>query len=95
MAVERSVKTERVLASATDVFTRYGHARTTMADIAAGAGISRAALYLLFPDKDAIFDTVIRQMDEFKLGEIASAIAAIDGLGDKLRTACVDWGLHG
>ncbi|MGY2733826.1 TetR/AcrR family transcriptional regulator [Sphingomonas sp. UYP23] len=95
MAVSKSIKAERAVDGATDVFTRYGYARTTMADIAAKAGMSRPALYLLHPDKDAIFETVIRRMDERKLGEIAEALAPMDDLGDRLRTACVSWGLHG
>ena len=94
-AISRSIKAERAVGGATDVFTRYGYARTTMADIAARAGISRPALYLLYPDKEAIFESVIRRMDERKLGEIAEALAPMDDPGERLRTACVSWGLHG
>lgn len=88
-------KAERVLAGAVQVFTRYGYARTTMADIAASAGISRPALYLLHKDKDAIFDAVIHQLDKHKLADIADALASIGDMGDKLRRACIDWGTHG
>jgi AcrR family transcriptional regulator len=95
MADPRSVKIERALDSATDVFTRYGYGRTTMADIAAGAAISRPALYLLYPNKQAIFETVILRMAETKLNEIARALAPMDDLGDRLKTACVSWGLYG
>lgn len=95
MAVSKAIKAERALDGATDVFTRYGYARATMADIAAKAGMSRPALYLLYPDKDAIFETVIRRMGERKLGDIAEALAPMDDLGDRLRTACLRWGLHG
>lgn len=95
MAIPRSMKAERALAGATEVFTRYGYARATMADIAAKAKMSRPALYLLYPDKDTIFETVIRRMDELKLSEIAEALTPMNNLGDKLRRACLDWGLHG
>jgi AcrR family transcriptional regulator len=37
-------KEERVIAGATEVFLRYGFARTTMGDIAERVGISRPAL---------------------------------------------------
>ncbi len=40
---------------ATDLFLRYGHARTTMGDVAGEAGISRPALYLVFPRNEDIF----------------------------------------
>ena len=90
---ERS-KEKRALDSATEVFTRYGYARTTMGDIASRAGMSRPALYLLFPDKEAIFDRVIREMDGSKLTEIRTKTDKIDSLQKKVTTACLVWGLH-
>jgi AcrR family transcriptional regulator len=59
-------KHERVVERATDVFCRYGFARTTMGDVAERCKISRPALYLLFPDKEAIFTAVVEQMDREK-----------------------------
>jgi len=56
-------KRQQILVGATAIFSRYGYARTTMGDIVAEAGISRPALYLLFPDKEALFTVVIRYMD--------------------------------
>lgn len=95
MNIAKSTKLDRAMDGATDVFTRYGYARTTMADIAARAGMSRPALYLLFPDKEALFESVIRRMDALKLASIALALASMEDPGDKLRKACTDWGLHG
>jgi len=93
--VVRQSKEELVLDSATDVFTRYGFARTTMGDIASKAGISRPALYLLFPDKEAAFSRVIARMDERSLAEIAAALPALPTLEAKLLHACLAWGVHG
>ena len=87
-------KEERALESATEAFTRYGYARTTMADIATKAGMSRPALYLLFPDKDAIFDRVVRGIDRRQLEEIRAATAKVGSLQEQLTTACIAWGLH-
>lgn len=95
MPESASPKEERALASAMDVFTRYGYARTTMGDIAAGAGMSRPALYLLFPDKEAIFARVVARMDERTLREIRAALHGLTTLEDQLLHACVAWGLHG
>ena len=94
MIEPESLKEKRALESATEVFTRYGYARTTMADIASKAGMSRPALYLLFPDKEAVFDRVIRALDARKLAEIEAVTSKIDDLQEKLTAACVDWGLH-
>ncbi len=95
MATAKSPKEERAVEGAAEVFTRYGYARTTMADIAAKAGMSRPALYLLFADKDAVFARVIEQMDDRKLREIGAALAGLGTLEEKLLHACLDWGLHG
>lgn len=95
MAQSRASKEQLAVAAATEVFSRYGYARTTMGDIASEAGISRPALYLLFPDKDAVFAAVIRGMDEQKHREIRAAIARLDGLHAKLLHACKSWGCHG
>lgn len=88
-------KTDDILRGAEDVFVRYGFARTTMSDIAIAAGISRPALYLLFPDKEAIFGRVIEQMDERSLGRIRAAVAEIEPIDQKLLHACMVWGAHG
>ncbi|SFN73375.1 transcriptional regulator, TetR family [Bradyrhizobium sp. Rc3b] len=95
MVQSRASKEQLAVAAATTVFSRYGYARTTMGDIASEAGISRPALYLLFPDKDAVFAAVIQGMDEQKHREIRAAIARLDGLHAKLLHACKSWGCHG
>jgi len=90
-----SGKNERVLSAAEDIFVRYGFARTTMGDIAKAAGISRPALYLMFPDKEAIFTRVIEMMDARSLDRIQSEVDQIASIDQKLLQACVAWGLHG
>lgn len=46
----------RVLQAALTLFGRHGLQRTSMADVAAEAGIARATLYLRFRDKRALFE---------------------------------------
>lgn len=55
--VETEVPDRRraILEAAFKAFVSYGFKRTTMADIADAAGISRPALYLLFKNKNDIF----------------------------------------
>jgi AcrR family transcriptional regulator len=95
MSHPRISKEELAIEAASGVFSRYGYARTTMGDIAAQAGMSRPALYVFFPDKDAVFAAVIRRMDEQKRGEIHAKMARLDGLHAKLLHACRSWGSHG
>ncbi len=90
-----SDREEKVAVAAEDVFVRYGFARTTMGDIARAAGISRPALYLLFPDKEAIFSRVIEMMDARSLAKIQQAVDRIESVDGKLLHACTVWGLHG
>jgi AcrR family transcriptional regulator len=93
--MKRESKENSAIEAATAVFTRFGYAKTTMGDIASEAGMSRPALYLLFPDKQAVFDRVIERMDRQKLKEIRDALPALDGIAAKLSHACRSWGLDG
>jgi AcrR family transcriptional regulator len=91
----RIEKEAQILGAAESAFVRYGFARTTMSDIAKAAGMSRPALYLQFPDKEAIFSRVIENMDAQELAKIRTAIAGIVPLYEKLLYACTTWGMHG
>lgn len=95
MVRTRLAKEEHAVAAATQVFTRYGYARTTMGDIARAVGISRPALYLLFPDKEAVFTRVIGNMDDRKHKELADVLAGSGSVRDKLLRVSLNWGLHG
>lgn len=71
-------KRARILDAALAKFAAYGVARTSMADVAEGAGMSRPALYQYYANKDDIF----RAMLERVLDEAADrAIAALDAPG--------------
>jgi AcrR family transcriptional regulator len=50
---------EEVLDAALDLFISRGYAATRMEDIASAAGLSKAAVYLYFPSKEALFQTLV------------------------------------
>lgn len=52
---ENEQKSETILDAALPVFVRLGFRKTSMADIARAAGMSRAALYLCFSSKEDLF----------------------------------------
>lgn len=52
----------RVVAAAISAFSRHGYRRCTMGDIAAAAGMSRPALYLLFSGKEEVFRAVAESL---------------------------------
>lgn len=59
-------------------FLEQGYAAASMADIAADAGVTKAALYYHFPGKDALFTSVfIAEVERLSAG--ISAIASDDG----------------
>ncbi len=88
-------RTDHVVESAREVFIRYGFARTTMGDIAQSAGISRPALYLIFPRKDDIFAAVMKQMSDEMLRDLRLALPRLRTLERRLRFCCTTWGAHG
>ncbi|MFZ4875529.1 TetR/AcrR family transcriptional regulator [Janthinobacterium sp. Mn2066] len=86
---------QQIVAAATATFLRYGYARTTMGDVARAAGISRPTLYAAFPDKEQVFDAVIRGLVEAKIAQIRQQLASLPSIAEKLSWACTSWGVEG
>lgn len=86
-----SDKETRVLEAAATVFFRYGYRKTTMGDIATAAGISRPALYLLFCNKERIFESVLRRWSSQLLDTIQKETEALADPTEKLRRAFDLW----
>ncbi|MDX2169576.1 MAG: TetR/AcrR family transcriptional regulator, partial [Deltaproteobacteria bacterium] len=78
---------ERILPAAYARFAGYGFRRTSMEDIAAAAGVSRAALYLQFRNKEAIFRALSQQLHEQALAGATAAVQADGRLAERLRAA--------
>jgi len=66
-----------ILAAAVEVFARYGFKRTAMEDIARAAGVSRAALYLHYRNKQDIFRSLVQGY--FELTEARMQAALVPG----------------
>ncbi|MBL3699293.1 TetR/AcrR family transcriptional regulator [Leucobacter luti] len=69
MAVAPSTA-DRILDTSLGVFCRYGFQKTSMQNIAAAAGISRAAVYLHFANKEEVF----------RAGSLRAHTAALDAV---------------
>ncbi len=63
-----SGKKEAILDAAAQVFEQYGYRKTSMEDISAALGISRASLYSYFENKAAVFRQVSMALHERALG---------------------------
>jgi AcrR family transcriptional regulator len=55
----QSDRRERLLECASSLFSRWGFDKTSVDDIARETGISKGAVYLEFPNKDALFKAVV------------------------------------
>ncbi len=84
-------KQQRVLRGALEVFLRYGYRRTTMEDLARHVGMSRPALYLSFPGKEAILRAVVAMTSDEVLSEIEAGLPAQPSLAARLRYVFELW----
>ncbi len=80
-------KAAAILNSAFQAFATYGFRKTSMDDIAKGAGMSRPAVYLHYKNKEAI----IRELTQFYYDEktalVAQALAGDGSVPQKLEKA--------
>ena len=56
---DTDVRQEQLLRAASAVITRQGYDKTTIADIAAEAGVSRGTVYLYFTGKEELFEALL------------------------------------
>ena len=84
-----------VVEAASVVFLRYGYARTTMAELAAAAELSRPTLYELFPGKDDLFAAVIDHLSQQTIRQYRDMLPRLTTLRTKLHRFCKDWATHG
>ncbi|CUT12722.1 Transcriptional regulator TetR family [Bradyrhizobium sp.] len=66
----------RILEGARAAFLRFGFQRASMADIAAGAGVSRTALYHYFPGKEEVLVAVVDELHARSLSEATKVLEA-------------------
>jgi AcrR family transcriptional regulator len=90
--IETSDKRKLILDAAFKVFLTYGFRRTTMADIADAAGISRPALYLEFKNKADIYRAGFLAMLDRTFRNVDAALDGDAPLCQRL-TAALDAGV--
>ena len=57
----KEVRPKEILAAALALFAERGFAATRLDDVALCAGITKGTLYLYFPNKEELFEAVVRQ----------------------------------
>jgi len=84
-------KKMRIINAAKGVFLKYGYRRVTMHDLAEAAGISRPALYLVFPKKEDVFCGVVRELARGISEEVMRGLESIKSPIEKLKYVCEVW----
>ncbi len=75
-----TVRKEEIIGIAAEMFALRGYNGTSLRDIADRAGLTKAALYYHFPDKEQIFEVVVMTR---LAALIADATEAAEGAGDQ------------
>ncbi|WP_136634929.1 TetR/AcrR family transcriptional regulator [Pseudooceanicola onchidii] len=81
-------KRARILNAALSVFSLYGYRRTSMEDIAKGAGMSRAALYQHFRNKEDILLHGVGAYFDVAVSALRDALTPGRPLKEALQLAC-------
>ncbi|HVD98480.1 MAG TPA: TetR/AcrR family transcriptional regulator [Cytophagaceae bacterium] len=71
---EENSKIDDIMKAAQQRFGQYGLCKTTMMEIATDIGLSKAALYYYYPDKESLFEAVVLKEQKQFLEELTSAI---------------------
>jgi TetR/AcrR family transcriptional regulator len=71
---EEVSKVDNILNAAQKRFGQYGLCKTTMTEISTDMGLSKAALYYYYPDKESLFEAVIEKEQNEFIEEIKALI---------------------
>lgn len=72
---------ERILEAAAAAFAEHGYARVRLEEVAAGAGVTRGAVYHRYDSKEALFEAVLAQVMEH-VAEVVEKTADATPQGD-------------
>lgn len=75
---------ERILAAATELFARFGFTKTSLDEIARGAGLAKGTIYYYFPSKEDLFLSAIELKAEELFARLTAEIEAKPTFEDKL-----------
>ncbi|HKO17843.1 MAG TPA: TetR/AcrR family transcriptional regulator [Acidobacteriaceae bacterium] len=81
----------RIITAAKPVFLKYGYSGITMHHLARAAGMSRAALYLAFPNKEEFFCEVGRELAREASEEAKRGLRYTKSPIEKLKFVCEVW----
>ena len=83
---DKDARRHAMMAAALDEFFERGFTAARMSDIAKRAGLSKAALYLYFDSKEALFTALIEEYAVPNVERLEFAVAAAGSGADALRS---------
>ncbi len=83
--VQRRLSKEDILEKTAPLFARGGYAATSMRDLAKACGITPAALYHHFADKDQLYLEVLEYAFRRRIGRMGEALKGLTKFEDKVR----------
>lgn len=78
-AAKKAAQPEKILAAALEAFGEKGFSGTRMEDVAAKAGITKGAIYLYFPSKQALLEALARRDIAPFLTNLAAQVRQYEG----------------
>lgn len=82
---EGQLRDEQLVQIAAELFARKGYAGTSLRDIAEAAGITKAALYYWFPEKEQLFERVVASRLAALVDRVTQAAAQGSDPVDRIR----------
>lgn len=76
---------ERILDAAAKLFARCGYENSSIADLAAAVGVSKAAIYHYYATKQDIYDAIILNVLSELTAEVSQAVAQATTASARLR----------
>jgi len=76
---------ERILEEAARLFARCGYESSSVADLAAAIGVSKAAIYHYYPTKQDIYDAIILDVLRGMTDAVSQAVAQAPTARERLR----------
>jgi AcrR family transcriptional regulator len=76
LVTKSDARLDRVLDAAGDLLLRWGYQRVTIDEIARRAGIGKGTVYLHFPNKDALFLTLLLRAQRRNIADVLTEIEA-------------------
>lgn len=76
---------DHIVDAADEHFSRYGYAKTTVADLAKAIGFSKAYIYKFFDSKQAIGEAICARCLGMQRADVEAAVEEANGAHEKLR----------